>query len=73
MITGYGEQLSRRVLLLDFDPEIGKVALDKDFGTGDTFGPGVIIDRADWPHGPTGPAIAHGAVFWPPAAPEWKN
>ena len=73
VITGYGEQLSRRVLLLDFDPEIGKVALDKDFGAGDAFGPGVIIDRADWPHGPTGPAIAHGAVFWPPAAPDWKN
>lgn len=73
VITGYGEQLSRRVVLVDFDPVSGKVALDEDFGAGDAFGPGLIIDRAEWPHGPTGPAIAHGAVFWPPAKPDWKR
>lgn len=42
-------------------------------GVGDAFGPGLIIDRAEWPHGPSGPAIAHGAVLWPPAKPDWKR
>lgn len=73
VITGYGQHLSRRVLLVNFDAETGKVTLDKAFGAGDALGPGLIIDRADWPHGPTGPAIAHGAVFWPAAPPDWKN
>ena len=72
-ISGYGDKLSRRVVLVDFDPASGKVTLDEAFGAGDSFGPGLMIDRESWPHGATGPAIAHGAVFWPPAAPDWKN
>lgn len=73
VITGYGKNLSRRVLMLDFDPATGKVTIDTGFGNGDAFGPGVMIDREAWPHGKTGPAVAHGAVFWPPADPDWKN
>ena len=24
-----------------------------------------LIDREEWPHGGKGPAMAHGAIFWP--------
>ena len=29
---------------------------------------GVSFDRADWPHGATGPAVPHGAVFSRPTS-----
>ena len=76
-MTGYNDDLSRRVMLLDFDPGTGKIWLDMAFGEGEGNGsgfmPGVMIDRESWPHGPSGPATAHGAIFWPPATPDWKN
>jgi LVIVD repeat len=72
VINGYGAELSRRVMMLDFDPETGHISIDQDFGEGDAAGPGFIVDRESWPHGDTGKAIAHGAVFWPPAPPDWK-
>lgn len=72
-ISGYGEKMSRRFIMVDFDPATGKLAFDEAFGTGDADGPGVIIDRESWPHGATGPALAHGIVFWPPAPADWKN
>jgi hypothetical protein len=72
VLTGYGEHLSRRVMMLEFDPETAALSLDPNFGEGDEFGPGFMLDRQVWPHGETGPARAHGAVFWPPALPDWK-
>lgn len=73
VLTGFGPELSRRVMLLNFDPETGDIEIDQKFGEGDEFGPGVMIDRVSWPHGEVGPATAHAAVFWPPADPDWKN
>jgi len=72
VLTGYGEHLSRRVMMLNFDAATATLSLDPNFGAGDKFGPGVMLDRQVWPHGETGPAKAHGAVFWPPALPDWK-
>lgn len=72
VLTGYGEHLSRRVMMLNFDAATATLSLDPNFGEGDNFGPGVMLDRQVWPHGETGPAKAHGAVFWPPALPDWK-
>lgn len=72
VLTGNGEHLSRRVMMLDFDAGTATLSLDQNFGEGDEFGPGFMLDRQVWPHGETGPARAHGAVFWPPASPDWK-
>lgn len=71
VINGYYDNLARRTLMLVFDPLTGQIEIDQAFGEGDEFGPGLMIDRDVWPHGETGPAVAHGAVFWPPAKPDW--
>ncbi len=73
VVTGYGAEMNRRVIVLNFDVETGSLEIDPNFGDGDEAGPGVIIDRVSWPHGDVGPATAHGAVFWPPVDPDWKN
>jgi|TARA_B110000238_G_scaffold145398_1_gene156847 hypothetical protein len=67
VLTGNGEHLSRRVMILNFDEATATLSIDPRFGAGDEFGSGVMLDRQVWPHGETGPASAHGAVFWPPA------
>ena len=72
VLTGLGEHLVRRVMMLEFDSESATLSVDPNFGEGDEFGPGFMLDRQVWPHGETGPARAHGAVFWPPASPDWK-
>lgn len=73
VLTGYGAELGNRVMLLNFDPETGKITIDQAFGGGNAAGPGVMTDQMDRPEGEPGPAAAHGAVFWPPADPTWKN
>lgn len=72
VLTGYGEHLSRRIMMLDFDATSATLSIDSNFGTGDSFGPGFMLDDQIWPHGGTGSVMAHGSVFWPPAAPDWK-
>jgi hypothetical protein len=62
VITGYGA-LASRVLLARVDSTSGAIALDSTFTTPRAGRPGVDLDREGWPHGPSGPAIPHGAVF----------
>jgi hypothetical protein len=62
VITGYGA-LESRVLLARVDRTTGALQLDSTFTTPGATRPGVNFDRAQWPHGPTGRAIPHGAVF----------
>ena len=52
---------------------IHKVGHRNKFGIGNQSGAGFMIDREEWPHGGKGPAMAHGAIFWPSAPPDWKN
>ena len=73
VLTGFFEQLERRVMMLNFNQDTGQISIDNAFGEGDKFGSGLIIDRESWPHGDTGAAMAHGAIFWPPAPPDWMN
>lgn len=61
VLTGAGTQLDGRVVLLEIDPTTGGLRLIDDFG--DEAGLGVSMQRESWPHGNTGPAIPHGAVF----------
>lgn len=61
VMTG-GGTLRGGVTLLRMDLESGKLSLVEAFRSGDhPFG--LSFDRDEWPHGRTGPAYAHGAVF----------
>jgi 56kDa selenium binding protein (SBP56) len=62
VITGYRE-LATWVLLADLDPATGTVTLDTTFKARGAARPGLFFGRAVWPHGGTGAAIPHGAVF----------
>lgn len=62
VITGY-EGLESRVLIADLDRETGALRLDTSFTTRGASKPGVDFGRERWPHGATGAAIPHGAVF----------
>ncbi|OFX00913.1 MAG: hypothetical protein A3E78_03580 [Alphaproteobacteria bacterium RIFCSPHIGHO2_12_FULL_63_12] len=71
--TGYDEKTGRivvtsgraptdRLYLLKLDPESGALSIDEDFKDVDGE-PGFSFTTRDWPHGWTGAATPHGAVF----------
>jgi len=61
VMTG-GGTLRGGVVLLRIDPASGELSLIESFrSAGHPFG--LSFDRDEWPHGNTGPAYAHGAVF----------
>ncbi len=62
VITGAGE-LTGRVLIARLDHETGALSLDATFREPGAERPGVDLDRESWPHGDTGGAEPHGAVF----------
>lgn len=45
------------VLIVAVDNQTGKLTLDEKFGS-------VDFDRPEWPHGKSGKAVVHGALFW---------
>ncbi|HUP00441.1 MAG TPA: hypothetical protein VM737_02845 [Gemmatimonadota bacterium] len=53
----------RRLFVLTLDPGTGSLALDERFRDPGSDRPGVTFDRELWPHGNTGAARPHGAVF----------
>ncbi len=61
VLTGY-EDMAGYVMLLRIDRETGKLSVIEGFGESGVF-PGVNMNRAEWQHGATGPAVPHGAVF----------
>ena len=73
VMTGFFKELEKKVLMLNFDSKSGELSIDDKFGIGNQSGAGFMIDREEWPHGGKGPAMAHGAIFWPSAPPDWKN
>jgi hypothetical protein len=64
VMTG-GGTLAGGVYLIDMDPETGKLRLAGDLPATGSGIPRIRFDREEWPHGKTGPAFAHGAVFSP--------
>jgi hypothetical protein len=64
VMTG-GGTLAGGVYLIDMNPETGKLRLAGDLPATGSGIPGIRFDRDEWPHGTTGPAFAHGAVFRP--------
>lgn len=54
-----------RILMLHVDSETGRLSWDERFREAGADRPGVSFDRVVWPHGPSGKAYAHGALFGP--------
>ena len=61
VLTG-GGTLTGQVMLLQIDPTTGALSHVDGFGDG-SIPAAASMNRATWPHGATGPAIPHGAVF----------
>ncbi|WP_457653856.1 hypothetical protein [Rhodocaloribacter sp.] len=51
------------VLVVAIDSETGALSIDEAFRDGEEGLPGIDFDRATWPHGATGGAVVHGALF----------
>ena len=62
VITGYGG-IESRVLVAQVDRTSGAIRLDTTFRTRGGALPGVDFASVRWPHGGSGRAIPHGAVF----------
>ena len=62
VMTG-GGTLAGGAYLVDMDPQTGKLRLAGDLPATKSGIPGIRFDRDEWPHGKSGPAFAHGAVF----------
>lgn len=65
MVMTGGGTLAGGVYLIDVDLETGRLRLADDLPATGSGIPGVRFDRDVWPHGETGPAFSHGAVFGP--------
>jgi hypothetical protein len=65
--SGGQEALETRVMLARVEPSTGRLRLDASFRDKGASEPGVTFDRKGWPHGETGRALPHGAVFSLPA------
>lgn len=63
VVSGGKEALETRVLMVRIDRRTGKLALDERFRDKGATEAGVSFDRKSWPHGNTGRALPHGAVF----------
>jgi hypothetical protein len=64
IIVGAENGGETRMLMVTFDPTSGLLAWDTSFQDSDGS-LGVSFDRPSWPHGATGPAFSHAAVFRP--------
>ena len=62
VVTGY-DGLSNRLLIVNIDKQTGGLSFDKRFKEEGTEEIGINFERESWPHGTTGSAIPHGAVF----------
>lgn len=59
------EGTDKRVLLARFDSTNGLLTWDEGFKEAGATVRGVSFNREKWPHGDTGPAVPHAAVFGP--------
>ena len=62
VLTGYRD-LQFRVLMLQIDRATGRLSIDSAFRDRGSTQTGVNFNRVHWPHGATGPARPHGAVW----------
>ena len=62
VITGYDE-MTTRVLMARFDETNGQLTMDARFRADGSTEPGLRLEGIAWPHGGSGAAVPHGAVF----------
>ncbi len=62
VVSGIGPDAGS-VMMYWVDPDTGVLTLDDAFGQAAGLGPGLVMTREEWPHGPTGPALPHAALF----------
>ena len=62
-LTGSGDWLDGRVILLHLNPDNGELSVIEDFRSPGSGLPGADMNRESWPHGDNGPAVPHGVVF----------
>ena len=62
VITGHEQSW---LLMARFDQQTGALSLDHSFREPGSTQLGINFARQDWPHGRTGPAVVHGALFGP--------
>jgi hypothetical protein len=63
IILNSGEYGAHRLYMINFDPQTGALALDRNFRDPGGDQPGVSMDGKSWPHGFHGDAYPHGTVF----------
>lgn len=63
VVTSSGTAPTYTVLMFDIDPESGHLTLDESFGSSEFPKAGVSFYRDSWPHGESGTAIPHAALF----------
>lgn len=63
VVTSSGPAAINTILMIDVDRGTGTLTLDEDFGSPVFPRAGVSFYREDWPHGHTGTAIPHAALF----------
>lgn len=63
VVTSSGTAPTFTVLMFDMDVGGGRLVLDASFGASEFPRAGVSFYRDSWPHGETGTAIPHAAIF----------
>lgn len=63
VVTSSGLAPTYTVLIFNFDAEVGQLSLDESFGSAEFPRAGVSFYRESWPHGETGTAVPHAALF----------
>lgn len=62
VVSGIGSEAGS-VMMYWVDPDTGVLTRDEAFGQVAGLGSGLVMTRDEWPHGPTGPALPHAALF----------
>lgn len=63
VVTADGPGAVATVMILEVDLATGELSLDERFGAFEDSTPGISFDRVHWPHGSTGAAMPHAALF----------
>jgi hypothetical protein len=63
VVSGGSGALESRILIVRINTKTGKLSWDETFREAGSKQRGISFDREQWPHGKTGRAIPHGAVF----------
>jgi hypothetical protein len=66
VITGY-QAMKTRVIMANFDARTGRLSFDERFRAAAGGELGLRLEGTTWPHGGSGAAVPHGAVFSVPA------